>query len=383
MKVALVVNEFPKISEAFIVRQCQKLDADIITLFFNTKDATNFEINNAKVHSIGSSKSFFQKLKDKFLGIPCRIWSVEEQRKFKKALKQCNTEVVLASFGPNGINVMETCKQLAIPYFVQFLGYDASELMSSEWYRTKIQEVIKGAVGAIVLYNGMEQIFMKEGLDNKNFHVLNIGVPTERFANIKPDFATPRPTQFLAVGRLVEKKSPLNLLRAFLICAKANQEIFLNIVGDGALRGEVEHFIKKEPLIRNKVTLHGFLSQDELLPLYNRSHVFVQHSVTGRDGNREGWPVGIAEACSCGLPVIATRHAGIPEQVLDGQTGFLVEENDFQAMGDRMIQLSRDWSLAKQFGEKAKQHMLQHGDLDNQIEKLKVLLNSAIKINSQ
>ncbi|KAA3632689.1 MAG: glycosyltransferase, partial [Bacteroidetes bacterium] len=221
--------------------------------------------------------------------------------------------------------------------------------------------------------------FTEAGIDPKKFTVLNIGVPTERFSHIQPDYQSKRSTHFLAVGRLVEKKSPINLLKAFLKCARENSDVILDVVGDGELMPAVKQFLEEEPLIKDKVRLHGFLSQDDLIPLYRQTHIFVQHSITGSDGNKEGWPVGIAEACSCSLPVISTNHAGIPEQVIDGETGFLVAENDFESMGKRMLELSQDWQLAKSMGKKAKEHIFNHGDLNNQIGKLKNLLESVTK----
>lgn len=379
MKIAIVVNEFPKISEAFIVRQAQKLNADIITLAFNEGDSKSFNIKKTTTHAIESGRSVFQKIKDKFQGVPCRIWTEKERTTFHNILKTSKPDAVLATFGPNGINVMEACSREGIPYFVQFLGYDASELMQSNWYKEKILKVINYSAGAIVLYEGMQQTFVQDGGDPKKFTVLNIGVPTDRFAHIKPDYYSQRPTHFLAVGRLVEKKSPVNLLNAFLVCARENNDVVLNIVGNGALMPEVREFLENEPLIQDKVRLHGFLSQDELLPLYQQSHVFVQHSITASDGNKEGWPVGIAEACSCSLPVVSTKHAGIPEQVIDGETGFLVPENDYEGMGKRMLALSQNWEMAETMGQKARQHIFNHGDLDNQIGKLKKLLESVIK----
>jgi glycosyltransferase involved in cell wall biosynthesis len=108
------------------------------------------------------------------------------------------------------------------------------------------------------------------------------------------------------------------------------------------------------------------------------AHVFLQHSVTAQDGNTEGWPVGIAEACATGLPVVSTQHAGIPEQIIHGKTGFLVPEHDIERMGKHMLQLSQNLALCRSMGHAGRVHMQEHGDINRQIEKLSLLLNKAI-----
>lgn len=378
MKIALVINSFPKISEAFIVRQAEKLDAEIITLNYNKVDAEKYNIDKSKVHVLNSNFNILDKAKHKLLRVPCRVWSSNEKHEFKKLLLELKIDIVLSCFGPNGINVMEECSALGIPYVVQFLGYDASTLMKNKWYRQKIVEVINNSKSSVVLYNGMQDIFIKNGAGREKFVVLNIGVPTENFDFIKPDYKEKRPTEFLAVGRLVEKKSPINLLKSFLKCVEQTPDVCLNLIGDGELKKDVEEFISTHPVLVKKVTLHGFLGQNELKEFYLKAHVFVQHSITAVDGNKEGWPVGIAEACACGLPVISTWHAGIPDQVLDQVTGYLVQENDYEAMGNYMSILSLDWTLAEQMGKQGKEHIHKHGDLNQQVEALKHLLKNSL-----
>src|SRR5690606_38663847 len=86
---------------------------------------------------------------------------------------------------------------------------------------------------------------------------------------------------------------------------------------------------------------------------------FVQHSMTAPDGDIEGMPVAILEAASSGLPVVSTYHAGIPEAVLHGQTGFLVEEVDVDGMAAYMVKLATDPLLARNLGLAARKHMEQ------------------------
>ena len=81
---------------------------------------------------------------------------------------------------------------------------------------------------------------------------------------------------------------------------------------------------------------------------------FVQHSIIAANGDAEGTPVSILEAGAAGVPVISTKHAGIPDLVLDNITGFLVEEHDVEEMILKMIQLLKEPSSARIHGPECK-----------------------------
>ena len=99
-----------------------------------------------------------------------------------------------------------------------------------------------------------------------------------------------------------------------------------------------------------RVTLHGALDHAACGALMRRAAVFAQHSVTASNGDTEGFPVAIAEAMASALPVVATRHSGIPEGVVDGETGLLVAEGDVAAMGAALARLLADPGLAARMG---------------------------------
>ena len=76
------------------------------------------------------------------------------------------------------------------------------------------------------------------------------------------------------------------------------------------------------------------------------ARAFLQHSVVAQDGESEGTPVSVMEAGASGMPVIATRHAGIPEVVVNEETGVLVDEHNVSAMSDAIVRLAQDPALA-------------------------------------
>jgi glycosyltransferase involved in cell wall biosynthesis len=80
------------------------------------------------------------------------------------------------------------------------------------------------------------------------------------------------------------------------------------------------------------------------------------------------------EASACALPIVSTKHAGIPEAVVNGETGILVDEHDVKAMGQALIRLAENGELREKMGHAARRHMLAHYELAQQAQKLKSLL---------
>ena len=108
----------------------------------------------------------------------------------------------------------------------------------------------------------------------------------------------------------------------------------------------------------------------EQLALMESARAFVQHSVEAPSGDAEGTPVAVLEAGASGLPVVATRHAGIPDVVIEGKTGLLVEEHDVAGMADAMLRLIDDPPLAANLGAAARDHVRAHFSMERSIDRL-------------
>ena len=131
--------------------------------------------------------------------------------------------------------------------------------------------------------------------------------------------------------------------------------------------------------MENCVMFTGVLAHDQGRTLMQHSLAFVQHSITAPNGDTEGTPVGIMEASASGLPVVSTRHGGIPDAVIHEKTGYLVEEGDEHAMGQYMIKLCENPELAREMGLKGRKHMQEHYEHSDQISKLYELACLAVK----
>ena len=103
-------------------------------------------------------------------------------------------------------------------------------------------------------------------------------------------------------------------------------------------------------------------------------------SVVAADGDQEGLPLTLLEASASGLPIVGTRHSGIPEAVMDGKTGFLVDERDAQGLAAALQRLCDDRDYRVEAGQNARE--LVETSFSAQIQGLKleeILKNAADK----
>lgn len=151
--------------------------------------------------------------------------------------------------------------------------------------------------------------------------------------------------RFITVGRLAAIKNHAMMLEAFAELLKSNPQANLTIVGDGPERAAIE--LRLENLgIANNVKLAGF--QSDVTSFLDQADVFLLTS------NYEGISIALLEAMRSGLPAICTSVGGIPETVIDSESGILVPAGDVTALARAMSELANSPSKRKQFGESAR-----------------------------
>ena len=130
--------------------------------------------------------------------------------------------------------------------------------------------------------------------------------------------------------------------------------------------------------LSESVHLTGRIPHDEVIAAFRRAHVYVQHSVTAPDGDEEGLPVSITEALAGGLPVVSTRHSGIPEVVRDDETGYVVDEGDVSGMAAAMVRMARQPERWDDFGQAARRLLEAEFSVPVVQERLQGLLKNAV-----
>ncbi len=290
------------------------------------------------------------------------------------AFRRCDTDAVLAEYGTTGVDVMEACRMLEIPLIVHFHGYDASVYEVLAKHAEDYPRMFAQAAAIVAVSHAMERKLISLGAPSEKVHYNPYGIDCRQFYGAEPQNSAPL---FLAVGRFVEKKAPQVTLRAFAEVHRAEPEAGLRMIGTGPLFDECRSLVK-DLQIDDAVTFLGSQPHIVVEEEMRRARAFVQHSVQASDGDCEGTPVGIMEACASGLPVVSTRHAGIMDVVTEGQTGFLTDEHDIQGMTQNMLRLTRDPELAGRMGRNARQRIEGHFSAEQSDNRLWAIIRASL-----
>ncbi|TWU63385.1 putative poly(glycerol-phosphate) alpha-glucosyltransferase [Crateriforma conspicua] len=286
----------------------------------------------------------------RFPGMQGTRYGQHQRQWFREQVCRIRPDAIHCQYGTVGLSTLDAVAGLNIPVFVQFNGDGLSCLVHRRRGRERMVRSIGNFAGLITVARYQQQWLLRRGATPEHVALIPYGAPLE------PDATSIRPQrsncQFLAVGRLCEMKSPLNLIRAFALCQSLHPASRLTIIGDGPMRGETENLIQRLGL-KDHVTLQGVQPAEVVRRQMLQADVFVQHSVTAANGMMEGWPVAIGEAMSRGLPVVATRHAGICEQVTQDVNGYLCDEFDWSDMGRCMADLAGNAMKRQTFGRQA------------------------------
>jgi colanic acid/amylovoran biosynthesis glycosyltransferase len=275
------------------------------------------------------------------------------QHYFLQYLKKERFDLLFVNYGTAGAELAPLAEASNTPLLVHFHGYDASVLAVIERYRKPYKEMFRIARAIIGVSHEMAGDLIALGVPTEKLRIISC-FPNERFLVVKPNYTG---NQILAIGRFVEKKAPYLTLIAFMKAKEVCPSLRLVFIGEGDLLPICKDLCRSMKI--QDVTFLGILSPEEIVKEMERSFCFVQHSKRALDGDKEGTPVAISEALAAGLPVISTRHAGIPDIVRDGENGFLVEEGDIEGMSDRLIRVWQDKGLAERMGKDAKEHFAQ------------------------
>jgi len=224
----------------------------------------------------------------------------------------------------------------------------ANDIFSPREFEIGLDKLVDTA-RAIVTETDYAARFLRQRFSHRadRIHRIYNGLDLAEFE--RTDFSS-TPPLIIAVGRLIPKKGFSDLIRACALLVKRGKSFCCEIIGQGALENELRRQID-ELRLQNNVVLTGAKPQTQLRRCLAAANVFVLPSVMDPDGGMDNLPTVIMEAMATGLPVVSTNIGGIPEMVIENETGFLVQPGDTAAMADAIERVIKDCSLAARLGQ--------------------------------
>lgn len=310
-------------------------------------------------------------------------------RWLREQLIDCGADAVLGQFGHYAMVAEVACRRLPIAVFAHFHGFDISARLNKKRYLKSLQSHWHDFAGVIVVAQYQRDFLIRQGFDPRSIALIPCGAPARDIAAIVPEIrrrhlasdpSRPSECRFLFVGRFTEKKDPMAVVKAFAKCHRNHPHARLRMAGFGPLEDTCRDWIGSQPAaLGEAIEFLGTLKPDEVITEMACADALVQHSRVAPSGDMEGWPVVIGEAMSASLPIIATRHAGIVDQVDEGNNGLLCDEGDWQQMGDDMCTLAADPALRSHFGQQSLAKVLDF-DANLQIERLRDFINQRTEL---
>jgi colanic acid/amylovoran biosynthesis glycosyltransferase len=288
--------------------------------------------------------------------------------RLRAVLSRERPALVHAHFGGDGWLVSRTARQLGVPLIVTVHGHDVTRQPQSPGlhglrYRRNLRAVFDRAALVVAVSGVIRRRAEDCGADPAKVRVHHTGVQIPAVLPI-----VPKRWDVAFVGRLVAKKGVDDLLTALArIDAPRPRALF---IGDGPLLPEMR---ARAESLRVDATFVGSQPPASVQRHLAESRMLAAPSKTAPDGDTEGLPTTILEAAALGLPVVATRHSGIPEAVLDERTGLLTPEADPEALAGSLLRLLGDAGLRRRLGTEGREHVTANFDLHTQTRRLEDL----------
>jgi len=209
---------------------------------------------------------------------------------------------------------------------------------------------------------------VRSGVREADVAVVRCGVSFPRRVG-KPSPESAALSKLGTLGRLVEKKGMDVLIRAVARLRDNGHNLELSIVGDGPLRGELEALVSECRLV-GTVKFVGGLPHAEVQGWLHGLDLFVLACKPDAQGDMDGIPVVLMEAMSQQVPVVSTRLSGIPELVVDGQTGLLANPGDDEDLAQKLLTMLESAELRKQLALAGERHVRNEFGQDVNLDRL-------------
>lgn len=237
--------------------------------------------------------------------------------------------------------------------------------------RVALEDKIRRADFIACISNFHRELYLKHGAHPEQLHLVYCGIDVQRFSppseHYRPDDGI---IHIRSSGRLVEKKGFIYLIEACRILADRNVEFECTIAGSGPLEQKLRDAVRELGL-EDYVTVTGkALKQENIAAFAHSGTVYCLPCVWASDNDADGLPQMLMETMASSLPAISTRLVGIPDLIIDGKTGLLVDPNNPAQIADAIERIASERKLAKRLADAGRRHIMQHFELESALQPL-------------
>jgi colanic acid/amylovoran biosynthesis glycosyltransferase len=308
-----------------------------------------------------------------------RAWTLDQLRRTARFLPTRPYDICYCAFGMDAPHALRL-RRLGVlggELVVAFRGADTTKYVARRGPRVYAR-TFRQARLLLPVCDFLARRLLDLGAPPERVVVHRTGIDLRRWPYREREPAGDGRLRLVTVGRLVEKKGVEHVLRAMRILLDRGVDVEYGILGDGPRRERLAA-LAAELGLKDRVTLHGRHGQEAVRDELERSDVLVAASVTAADGDEEGIPNVLKEAMALGLPVVGTRHAGIPELIEDDVSGFLVPERDEASLADALQRLARDPGRWAAMGRAGRATIEREYDIHRLNDRLAGLLENLIR----
>ncbi|QSS96390.1 glycosyltransferase family 4 protein [Psychroflexus sp. ALD_RP9] len=243
---------------------------------------------------------------------------------------------------------------------VTYHGYDAFlndkedfQRIYGDFYRSNVVAVTTNS-------NYLKQQVVNLGVEPSKIEVIPIGINFNKFKGSAKQLNNHKTIQLLTVGRLVQLKGQIYVIRAVRDIVNQGYKVKYTMIGDGNYRNVLEEEVNKLNLFQY-INFEGAKSQDEIISYLQDSDVFMMPSTyDNATGRREAFGLVSLEAQAAGLPVIGFKSGGFPDTIIEGKTGFAVEDRNHHALVQKIKRLIEHKDFYHQMSSAAINHASQY-----------------------
>jgi colanic acid/amylovoran biosynthesis glycosyltransferase len=401
MKLAIFVNQFPVLSQTFVLNQVEGLinagiDVTVIALSQPNGGVLSEAIQSRTVYLLKEDKcSFWLKLLKRTIKVVRGLVFGQNKAMILSALhwqyghharslllptiasdieEPLNFDFIVCHFGTGGVlvNELRHIGVLKGKVATIFHGFELSVYSALEQQKNNYLRLFKETELMLPISNVWKNKLHTLGCPLNKIAVHRMGVDLSHFTfqNIKPRTST---FSIFTVARFSEKKGLAFAIRS-LALLKNKVKFHYTIAGFGELRQSLQNLVTELGL-NDSVSFVGAINSLQVKEYMLATDVFLQPSITADNGDMEGVPVAIMEAMAMGRVIVSTFHSGIPELIIDNEHGLLAEEKDVEGLAEKIHLLYNNDTLQQKLAIQARKRIEELADVEKLNRQLVELLS--------